>query len=207
MHRAKPEGLVEYATTYLENRQVQVQPVEFWATIDEVSDSGSRTPNLDVIRNGAGYSCFIGGTQVSEVLGRHRTRNDGEASFIQLLTGTRRQLEAIQDGAQAVLHLHVLLAVECGPFDARHRSVREPSGAMRKSETVTLRHRWLPSWIHPELEPWLFAHRPLERRLYWTATVTTAGLSAQPPPAIEYAMAISMALPLCPFSAGTRKLI
>src|ERR1035441_6471691 len=88
MHRAEPERLVDYSTTCLENGQVQVQPVEFRATIDEVSDSGGRTPNVDVIGSGAGYSCVIGGTQVSEVPGRHRTRNDGEASFIQLLTDT-----------------------------------------------------------------------------------------------------------------------
>src|ERR1022692_1831125 len=123
MHRAEPERLVDYATTCFENGQVQVQPVEFRATIDEVSDSGSRTPNVDVIGSGAGYSCVIGGTPVSEVPGRHRTRNDGEASFIQLLTDTGRQLKAIQDRAQAVLHLHVLLAVACRPFDARRRSV------------------------------------------------------------------------------------
>src|SRR4029077_14059086 len=97
MNRAEPERFFDYATTCLENGRVQVQPVELWAAIDEVSDSGSRTANSYVLGLGAVYRCVIGGSQPSEVRGRGWTWNDGEAGFIQFLTRIGRQLKATHD--------------------------------------------------------------------------------------------------------------
>ena len=57
-HCTELEWLTDDATTRLEEGFVHVQPIEFWAAIDEVVDSGCRTTYRYVIRSGADHGAL-----------------------------------------------------------------------------------------------------------------------------------------------------
>lgn len=73
-------------------------------TVIAMSISSATGHGRDDARESFQEAVLIGGTQMAELIGRDRTRNNGEASLIQLVTRTDRQLEAIYDRPQAVMY-------------------------------------------------------------------------------------------------------
>src|ERR1700738_2505197 len=104
MHRTELEWLTDDATTRLEDGFVHVQPIEFWAAIDEVVDSSCRTTYRYVFRRRADHGGIVSLGKLRQPVGRHRARNDDEAHIAQVLKGTRRQLAARFNYAEPVVN-------------------------------------------------------------------------------------------------------
>ena len=125
---------------------MQVQPVEFWATIYEVSDSGGRTRNFYVIGIGTIYDCVISGRQPSEVLGGDWTRNDGEANIIQFDGGQSATFKDFVDQG-------LLPASRAGHCAAEYRQAADAFLAtIQPHVNMTMMNQVLTTatWITPE---------------------------------------------------------
>ena len=84
--------MTDDTTTRFEDGFVHVQPVKFWAAIDEVVYSSCRTTYRYVIRSDADHGRIVSLGKLRQTVGRNRARNDDKAYIVQVLNGARRQL-------------------------------------------------------------------------------------------------------------------